>query len=343
MPILNSAYLSNLNFVYFNGYVPIINGSQATFGLTQKYLLLESFSQTQSNEVKPQYMIQGTLGTRITDVGGITWKTTLNSPAIFFESSTNYRDTYGDALDVLIDGWNNTKLGGNYCSFLLEKGTLEINKEAVTANVSLKHDPTNAMDPTYSNFAVPGGFELRPNMDRPVSGNKESDFANFIARNAKWYDCYLYISNLLYANNSPIPELQFGIESATITYTTNIGEKYFVGSINQFPTYVINSYMIEASFSLVIRAEDFYKTVLAYNNTYYQNHIPNQNIRLVLSELFTTGFTGANGAEAYVRIGFGASARSMPMGFKTMKTQLKFDAKAGEAIKIQLDFIAFTS
>ena len=342
MPILNSAYLSNLNVVYFNGYIPARSGSSVPLNQVQKYLLLENFSQVQTNDVKPQYMIQGTLGTRITDVGGITWKTSLKSPAIFFESSTNYRDTYGDALDVLIDGWNNTRVGGNYCSFLLEKGTLEINKEGVTASVSLKHDPTNAMDPAYSNFAVPGGFELRPNMDRPVNGNKDQDFANFIARNAKWYDCYLYISNLFY-DQAGVPELIFGIENATINYTTNIGEKYFVGVSNQFPTYVINSYMIEASFTLVTRAQDFYKFIQIYGDTYYQNHIPNQNIRNVLSELFTTGFTGANGAEAFVRVGFGASARSMPMGFKTMKTSLKFEATAGEAIKVSLDFVAFTS
>lgn len=349
MPILNSAYLSNLQKVYFDGFVPLYNENRNLWVSVefQKFILLETFTQTQTNEVKPNYMIQGSLGTRIVDVAGITWKTTLKSPVLFFELDLNSpgilrRDTFNDALDVLQAGWNNIIAGGTVCSFLLEKGQVQINKDSVSVDVTLKHDNNNHFSTLNNNNAVPGGFQLAFTEDEIKLKNPKYpipnipvglDFANFIARTAKWYDCRLIINNL-YLPNTNVDGLVFNIESADINYNVNISEKYFVGAQTQLPNYAISSYGLEASFVLVGKTYDF-----NLNPT-----VPIQQQVNQLSQLIATGFNrGNNPAGALIMIGFGDTARYINLGNKTMKTSLKLESSAGDVVKIRLDFTAFTA
>jgi hypothetical protein len=211
MPVLPPAYFGSLQKVKINS----------------NWYLLEKFSQTQKATLSPKPMIQGTIGTRVMDVGELIWETNIESSALILQTGT-----YFDSFNLVSSGWNNIRSANNsnapFPSLpLMESATITINKEKVSVDAKF----------------VSGANELSL-----FTIQRENDTTNFIARLAKWYDCTLLISQ-------GIPML-YGIETATINLKAKITPRFFIGFQSQEPFFSIDNYEVSGSMTVVATAAD---------------------------------------------------------------------------------------
>jgi hypothetical protein len=220
MPVLSPAYFGNLQHVYVGN----------------NLILLEKFSQTQRNTVSTKPMIQGTLGTRVMDVGEIIWDTTIESSALIFEQGAL---SFGDIFGLVDLGWANIRSANNLYGApsmpLMDKATISINKEKVSCNASF----------------ISGN-------DAPFQVVNERDSSLFIARVAKWFDCTLLASSMplgfsgAFSNNT----ISVGVESAQIELKAKITPRFFIGSTSQEPYFSIDNYEISGNMTVIASAAD---------------------------------------------------------------------------------------
>jgi len=200
---------------------PSVLGSFQTVRVGGQAYLLESFSQTQNNPVEPKTMIQGTLGTKIMDVGGITYKTSVNSSALI-GSASGYSDVF-----ALIDYyWKNIRSGSPSLP-LLEKAEIKVSKDGVTCSANFLSDS-------------PGSFTVTPGSAGDV-----------LARVSKWYDTVFYV------NGGTTNSIVGAVESANIDLSTKITPRFFVGATDQLPFFSIETYSISGSVTIVADANSF--------------------------------------------------------------------------------------
>ena len=209
MPVLPSAYLGSLQKV----------------SIGSKAYILEKFKLTQNNAVTDKPMIQGSLGVRVMDVGEIFWTSEIESAALIYENGVNT-----DIFGLLTRKWGNilqVNSGAIPEQPLLDKASINISKDAVKVNLTLKSDL-----PNY--FSITTGGANEP-----------------IARTAKWYDCTLTIGSgpvgfpmSLGQNTTTV-----GIESADIDFETKINQRFFIGP-GQTPYFSIENYKISGRFTV---------------------------------------------------------------------------------------------
>ena len=209
MPVLPSAYLGSLQKV----------------SIGSKAYILEKFKLTQNNAVTDKPMIQGSLGVRVMDVGEIFWTSEIESAALIYENGVNT-----DIFGLLTRLWGNilqVNSGAIPEQPLLDRASINISKDAVKVNLTLKSDL-----PNY--FSITTGGANEP-----------------IARTAKWYDCTLTIGSgpvgfpmSLGQNTTTV-----GIESADIDFETKINQRFFIGP-GQTPYFSIENYKISGRFTV---------------------------------------------------------------------------------------------
>jgi hypothetical protein len=209
MPVLPSAYLGSLQKV----------------SIGSKAYILEKFKLTQNNAVTDKPMIQGSLGVRVMDVGEIFWTSEIESAALIYENGVNT-----DIFGLLTRLWGNilqVNSGAIPEQPLLDKASINISKDAVKVDLTLKSDL-----PNY--FSITTGGANEP-----------------IARTAKWYDCTLTIGSgpvgfpmSLGQNTTTV-----GIESADIDFETKINQRFFIGP-GQTPYFSIENYKISGRFTV---------------------------------------------------------------------------------------------
>ena len=188
-------------------------------------------------------MIQGSLGVRVMDVGEIFWTSEIESAALIYENGVNT-----DIFGLLTRLWGNilqVNSGAIPEQPLLDKASINISKDAVKVNLTLKSDL-----PNY--FSITTGGANEP-----------------IARTAKWYDCTLTIGSgpvgfpmSLGQNTTTV-----GIESADIDFETKINQRYFIGQ-GQTPFFSIESYKISGRITIIASPADMLNVA---------NLIPEQN------------------------------------------------------------------
>ena len=170
-------------------------------------------------------MIQGSLGVRVMDVGEIFWTSEIESAALIYENGVNT-----DIFGLLTRLWGSilqVNSGAIPEQPLLDKASINISKDAVKVNLTLKSDL-----PNY--FSITTGGANEP-----------------IARTAKWYDCTLTIGSgpvgfpmSLGQNTTTV-----GIESADIDFETKINQRFFIGP-GQTPYFSIENYKISGRFTV---------------------------------------------------------------------------------------------
>lgn len=308
MPILSGLYISNLHLIEYAR--PFYGNNTA--------VLLDNFEQKQSNSLSPVKMIQGTVGTRAMAVGGIVWETSLTGNALVYrlnDSSAN-SDGVGDLLDLIFTEWQYTIQGGQQIvlnnpnlkpvTSILEKASINISKESVNCTANFKSDYSTAFNILEPSIAV-------------------SRTSNLIARTARWYDCSVLMQSL--ATNwqynsidSPVRNLSlFAVESASITLSGEVGERYFISG-NQEPYLNVNGYSISGTFTLVGTKEQLQ---LPSNQILYQ---PGGYLQL-------TGPTNIA-----LRVG----NRDLALGTASMLSVYNISVKAGDVMKFRIDFTSYT-
>ena len=189
------------------------------------FYVVQDFSMNQNSSVQNKPLVQGDIGTRIMDVGGISYTWSVSSPALVVADGT----VVGNVLTLIKNGWINIKTGGVGAAYLLERGAIKINKEGVDCSASFKSDNPSSFVATYG-----------------------TNGSNYIARVAKWYDS---VFNFTFRGQS---SANLAIESAEINFDPEIGERYFVGG-TQAPYFSVNSYKLSGTITFLVPPAEFYK------------------------------------------------------------------------------------
>jgi hypothetical protein len=188
------------------------------------FYVVQDFSMNQNSSVQNKPLVQGDIGTRIMDVGGISYTWSVNSPALVTDGTV-----VGNVLTLIKNGWYNIKTGGVGAAYLLERGAIRINKEGVDCNASFKSDNPSSFVAEYG-----------------------TNGSNYIARVAKWYDSYFTFTF------RGIQSANLSIENAEINFDPEIGERYFVGG-TQAPYFSVNSYKLSGTITFLVPPAEFYK------------------------------------------------------------------------------------
>ena len=188
------------------------------------FYVVQDFSMNQNSSVQNKPLVQGDIGTRIMDVGGISYTWSVSSPALVTDGTV-----VGNVLTLIKNGWANIKTGGVGAAYLLERGAIRINKEGVDCSASFKSDNPSSFVAEYG-----------------------TNGSNYIARVAKWYDSYFTFTF------RGIQSANLSIENAEINFDPEIGERYFVGG-TQAPFFSVNSYKLSGTITFLVPPAEFYK------------------------------------------------------------------------------------
>ena len=188
------------------------------------FYVVQDFSMNQNSSVQNKPLVQGDIGTRIMDVGGISYTWSVSSPALVTDGTV-----VGNVLTLIKTGWGNVKTGGLGAAYLLERGAIRINKEGVDCTASFKSDNPSSFVASYG-----------------------TNGSNYIARVAKWYDSYFTFTF------RGMSSANLAIESAEINFDPEIGERYFVGG-TQAPYFSVNSYKLSGTITFLVPPAEFYK------------------------------------------------------------------------------------
>lgn len=188
------------------------------------FYVVQDFSMNQNSSVQNKPLVQGDIGTRIMDVGGISYTWSVSSPALVTDGTV-----VGNVLTLIKNGWYNIKTGGVGAAYLLERGAIRINKEGVDCSASFKSDNPSSFVAEYG-----------------------TNGSNYIARVAKWYDSYFTFTF------RGIQSANLSIENAEINFDPEIGERYFVGG-TQAPFFSVNSYKLSGTITFLVPPAEFYK------------------------------------------------------------------------------------
>jgi len=218
------------------------------------FYVVQDFSMNQNSSVQNKPLVQGDIGTRIMDVGGISYTWSVSSPALVTDGTV-----VGNVLTLIKNGWANIKTGGIGAAYLLERGAIRINKEGVDCSASFKSDNPSSFVATYG-----------------------TNGSNYIARVAKWYDSYFTFTF------RGIQSANLSIENAEINFDPEIGERYFVGG-TQAPYFSVNSYKLSGTITFLVPPAEFYKFRSIYQTG---NDVPG-NLAGTRS-FYVTGIENAN-------------------------------------------------
>jgi hypothetical protein len=288
MPVLPPAYFGNLQHIYIGN----------------NLYLLERFSQTQKVALNAKPMIQGTIGTRVMDVGEMTWDTTIESSALIV--ANDYAGSFNDIFGLIDLAWANIRSAnnvfGNPSLPLMKQAKITINKDKV------------GMTATFTS-GNPAPFEVR----------NERDSSGFIARLVRWFDCTLVATSMPQGFSGPFSNqpqtTSLGIESAEIDLTAKITPRYFVGSPTQEPYFSIDNYEVSGSITAIATASDM---VLASNLISPQSR----------------GALSLNGPQ-YLILYIGT--RSIGLGLSSLKSEFTRTVNAGDVNRISIKFTSFTT
>lgn len=225
MPILPPEYISS--WYYFKDDANFIR-------------IFESWDETQEQEVDKVALLQGDIGTRAMNVGGIKWVTSIQSPALIVETlvETQEKEDVTDAFDLLVYAFN------------------QIRDPALTQSVS--------QDPTISSADKDGDYLLRDanikvaqegvDITMSIVSSRPGAFAatsniggslDFIARVARFYD-------VLFVTSDDTQIYSYQVLSANINIKVNITDNYFINKSSQAPYFGVQGYHVSGELELAV-------------------------------------------------------------------------------------------
>ena len=267
------------------------------------FYVVQDFSMNQNSSVQNKPLVQGDIGTRIMDVGGISYTWSVSSPALVTNGTA-----VGNVLTLIKNGWANIKTGGFTggfgAAYLLEKGVIRINKEGVDCTASFKSDNPSSF---VADYGTNGG--------------------DYIARVAKWYDSYFnFTFNGLSSAN-------LAIESAEINFDPEIGERYFVGG-TQAPYFSVNSYKLSGTITFLVPPAEFFK----FRSFYQTGDYTARNLA-GKAAFVVTGIKQANLEIGLPGMG----GFKLQLGNDSMATEITAAVRAGDITKVTLKFVSYAN
>ena len=187
--------------------------------------IVERFNKTATQELQAKPYLQGDIGTHVMQVGGIFYEYEFSSDALILLSGQT-SDIVGlikNGLDTVRSGGFTNGVAANY---LLERASIQVNKQGVSANVTFVSELEHAWRPVYGDTGI----------------------SDLIARTAEWYDCTFGFSS-----HTGISRI-FQIESASINIQAQVGKRFFIGT-TQTPYFSVDSYSVSGQITLLVDPE----------------------------------------------------------------------------------------
>lgn len=236
MPVLPSEYISNW-YILRN----VLNPSIA--------YIFESWAEDQVQSASPKPLIQGDIGVRVMDIGGMYWKYTVSSPVLIIENpigncsdennSNNMKveSAFGllayamRTIQTPIAASNSGLLGSpippsNAPLYLLDSGGIKMNDQGVNVSMSFISDSRGAFIPDY------------------VAGD-----VSYAARTARHYDVTLHISANYFSGD-------FQVTNMDVNFKPVINQNYLIGT-DQYPYFGISGYSCSGTITFLIAPTQF--------------------------------------------------------------------------------------
>lgn len=278
------------------------------------FYVVQDFSMNQNSSVQNKPLVQGDIGTRIMDVGGISYTWSVSSPALVTDGTV-----VGNVLTLIKTGWSNVKTGGIGAAYLLERAAIRINKEGVDCSASFKSDNPSSFVASYG-----------------------TNGSNYIARVAKWYDSYF---NFTFRGRS---SANLAIESAEINFDPEIGERYFVGG-SQAPYFSVNSYKLSGTITFLVPPDEFQNFRGLYQSgsdlpsgATLPAAYPGNQISGNLAGTRSFVVTGIQNANLVIGLP-GTGGFNLQLGNASMTTEVTAAIKAGDITKVTLKFVSYAN
>ena len=232
MPILDPRYMSSWYFMRADK-----NGNGVIDSSDPRYIL-ERWKEDQIQSLVKKELIQGDIGTRVMEVGGIKWQTEIKSPALILEttSSSNSTNSTFTVFDLLISAYNRIRSYSPLAiQYILKNARIAISEKGVDVSLTFLSDKSGAFIPE---------FGPDPDLD-------------FIGRTAMNYDTSFTTDEL-----ASITQNAF-VKSGEIVIDVKISENFFVGT-GQAPFFGIQGYSIQGTVEVVVDPVDFYNIAIQY-------------------------------------------------------------------------------
>ncbi len=318
MPILDPKFISNWYTFYDN--------------VNNVYRILEDWNEKQTQDVKPIKMLQGDIGTRLMDVGGIKWTTDIKSKAFIVEQYTA-GPAVTDAFDLLVDSFNvvrNPIVNGystgpinNYSGleYIFSGGNININQSGVDVNMTF----VSGKPMSYGTQAEIDQFNYTPPFQRiyiPDAYAGSTTLPNFIGRLARFYDIRLGIgsTDINYENSYPIID-------ADIKFSVELDETFFIGYQSQIPFFGIKGYSIEGTAKIAVNPELYPEWVIDGQSvgsfTAVENNYINQAVTLQI------GYPGQ------------PSYKELVLGDQSMRATINRQLSSNSISTVTVDFKTF--
>lgn len=236
MPVLPSEYISNW-YILRN----VLNPNIA--------YIFESWSEDQIQNAQPKPLIQGDIGVRVMDIGGMHWKYTVQSPVLIIENpigncgdennanNMKVESAFGllahamQTIQTPITASNSGLLGSpipasNAPLYLLDSGGIKMNDQGVNVSMSFVSDSRGAFLPDY------------------VAGD-----VSYAARTARHYDVTLHISANYFSGD-------FQVTNMDVNFKPVISQNYLLGT-DQYPYFGISGYSCSGTITFLIAPTQF--------------------------------------------------------------------------------------
>lgn len=236
MPVLPSEYISNW-YLISNVLNPSIT------------YICESWSEDQIQDAQPKPLIQGDIGVRVMDVGGLYWRYNITTPVLIIENpigncadennanNMKVESAFGllaysmRTIQTPIAATNSGLLGSpipaaNAPLYLLENGNIKMTDKGVDVSMGFISDSRGAFIPNY------------------VGGN-----VTYAARTARHYDVSLHISANYFSGD-------FQVINMDVNFKPVINQNYFIGT-DQYPYFSISGYSCSGTITFLITPTQF--------------------------------------------------------------------------------------
>jgi hypothetical protein len=234
-----------------------IIGSSQIFkdDIRNSYVLLKSHNENQIQNTQDKKLIQKSYGTRVMDIGGMKWETSISSPIVFTNGAS-----FVDVLDyVLYAVYGDVDNLANP-NFALAENFLTVDGEM---NSVLKEGKIDFSDSKVDVFATIISDYPSTAWLYPVN---PTDIPNWGGRVAKWYDCSL---------NMGFRDMDMSscyIVGGDLSFTIDLGEHYFINSGKYTPDMIVNGYTVKGNLTIVLPIEAYLG--LEYYYQLYNKCIP---------------------------------------------------------------------
>lgn len=314
MPVLPSEYISSW-YILRNVLNPSIS------------YIFESWSEIQNQDTTPKPLIQGDIGVRVMDIGGMYWQYQVKSPALIIENpmgncadpnnvnNMKVSSAFGllayslRTIQTPVASNTSNLLGSplpavNAPIYILENGKLHMDEQGVDVSMTFVSDSRGAFLPDY------------------VAGD-----VTYAARTAKFYDVGLHISANYFSGN-------FQVTNMDVDFKVQNNKNYLIGT-DQYPYFSIAGYTCSGSITFLISPEQFENFLGATNG---RGFMPKQSSGVLNAVKSSTAYRAK---QFEITVGNSSNWDAIRFGRAYVTNNLTRSMSAGSLTTATVSFEAF--